>query len=167
MKSTKVLRSGVQMSALRIVALATLLLVSGAAHAADACTFRGPVLYCLNGERTLEAIVTRFGSEATRRAMIAEAEDFTRFENRAARERYRVSVERNNARAVRYAKRADRLARRGRISDEEYQRRMGLYRAAYANYRLAIDRYEASYWFDPVEDGSDGQDEDDSVTVKG
>ena len=155
------------MSALRFAVPLALMLASPAV-AADGCSFKGPVLFCLEGDRSLEAVVTRFGSEETAKTLREEAEDFTRFDSRAARERYRISVERNNARAVKFAKRADRSLRRGRIDDAEYERRMALYRRAYENYQIAIARYEASYWFDPVEDASEGGDgPDDTIAVRG
>ena len=155
------------MSTLRPL-IAALALGASNAEAAEACRFDGPVLDCRDGDRSSDAVLSRFASEDTTALLKAEAEDFDRFENRAARERYRRSVERNNARSVRFAERADRLVRRGRIGAEEYRRRQRLYRAAYANYRLAIDRYEASWWFDPIEDADEGADGvNDAIIVKG
>ena len=159
--------SGSRVIALLVVPLCGLAL-AGPAQAADACRFKGPVLFCLDGDQSLEAVVSRFGSGATQEKLREEARDFSRFEDRAARERYRVSVERNNARAVRFSKDADKALRRGRIDEAEYERRMAIYRDAYASYKLAIDRYQASYWFDPVEDAPEGVDrKDESIAVKG
>ena len=156
------------MLAVRFAACALgFVLVSGPVFA-EGCRFDGPRLYCLDGERSLEAIVRRFASPKTAATLRAEARNFDRFESRAARERYRVSVERNNARATKYIEQAGRLNRRERISDEEFNARLATYRAAYANYELAIDRYRASYWFDPVEDEDDGPDlADETVEVNG
>lgn len=138
------------------------------ANADEGCRFKGPVLFCLDGDASLEAIVARFGSDATRRTIETETLNLSRFERRPERERYRVSIERNNTRAVRFVKHADRELRAGRISADEYRRRLAVYREAYETYKRAIARYEEANWFDPVADAPEGRDRtDDTLAVKG
>ena len=151
------------------VALLTGLALAGPLHAQEAtvsdtrpeaaapdqgCRFRGPVLFC-GTDAPLEELVRRFADPATAERIRTTAGAFDEFASREARERYRVSVERNNTRSVRLIEEADRLLRAGRIEQDEYDRRLALHRRAFANYRLAIERYERAYWFDPIEPPED------------
>ena len=126
------------------------------------CAFDGPALVCEAGDDPVEAL-RRFASPETAILLRTKAKQFPEIASRQARETYRRSVERQNARAARVARRADRALRRRRIADDDYAELVSLNRAALANYRLAISLYQRSYWFDDDEPEDLGPDEPDEA----
>ena len=114
----------------------------------QACRVARSKLICprRRGER-LRTILRRFASPATTQVLLARANDYSDLSSPLQRERWRASVEINNRRSIIDLVRADRSLRHGLISPEQYRERLALHRAAFRNYRLAIERYQRAQWF--------------------